>query len=343
MTSSSKHILLVTDLWFTHPNGLATVVSNLKRELEGLDHTVTLLEPSQFFTLPFPLYPEMRLALFAGRSVRAKIREGNFDAIHIETEGPLGFWARRACLREGRRFTSAVHGQLHLYARIWLGRAAERFVRGYMMWFHAPSAAILVSTEAMRTQLQASGLEHIFVRPLGVDASFFSRGTCPAALTEPVFIFMGRVSSEKNIEEFLRADLPGTKLVIGDGPDRKKLEARFPAAKFVGYQVGEQLIAWLSCASVCVMPSRTETFGLAMIECLALGIPVAAHDVTGPREIIKSGINGYLDEELARAARQCLTLSPDACRESVRKYTWRASAESFLSILASVHQRGDST
>jgi len=142
------------------------------------------------------------------------------------------------------------------------------------------------------------------------------------------------VSSEKSIEEFLLADLPGTKLVIGDGPDRKSLESRFPEVQFVGYQRGKALVDWCSCASVLVMPSRTETLGLVMMECLALGIPVAAHDVTGPREIVKNGVNGYLDEDIARAATRCLALKAEECRASVAQYTWEASADVFLAIVS---------
>jgi len=338
--SAHKKILIVTDLWHTHPNGVATVVYHLKKELEKMGHAVDLLEPSRFFTVPFPLYPEMRLPIFAMRGVRKKVESGRYDHIHIETEALLGLYARRACIRLHIPFTTSLHGQHHLYAKVWLGSLVERIVRSFVAWFHAPSEATLVSTEPVKEQMLSIGLKHVYVRPLGVDESFFTRGTCPSVLEKPVFLFMGRVSSEKSIDEFLSADLPGTKLVVGDGPDRKKLEERFPEAKFVGSQTGQDLIAWCSCADVMVMPSRTETFGLAMVECLALGIPVAAHDVTGPREIVENGVNGFLDEDIARAAKGCLTLSREACRESVRKYSWRSSAETFLSILENTRRSG---
>ena len=280
-----RKILFVTDLWAESPYGVFTVVSNLKRELEKKGYAVDVLEPSQFFTVPFPLYKGVRLALFSWGSVRHRIAKGN-----------------------------------------------------YLRWFHAGARATIVSTPALKEQLHSFGLERVHVCPFGIDEKFFTRGLCPETLPKPVFLFFGRISSEKSVEEFLAADLPGTKLLIGDGPDRKKLEARFPGAKFVGFQRDDVLIAWCSCADVLVMPSRTETFGLTMVEALALGIPVAAHDVTGPREIVKDGVNGYLDEDITRAAKKCLSLSREVCRDSVRHYTWSASAETFISILESVHK-----
>jgi glycosyltransferase involved in cell wall biosynthesis len=333
----ANRILLVTDLWHTHPNGVATAIDNLKKELERKGHTVGLLEPGQFFSIPFFLYPDMRLALFARRDVGRAIQEGKYDEIHIATEGPLGWYARSACRRLGLPFTTAFHGQSHLYAEMWLGRPFAYLVKKFLVRFHSQAALTLVTTPAMKEQLHSLGLNRVYVWPLGINEIFFTRGICPVELPKPVFMFFGRVSSEKSVEEFLLADLPGTKLVVGDGPDKEKLEARFPEARFVGSQKGSSLIAWCSCADVLVMPSRTETFGLVMVESLALGIPVAAHDVTGPREIITDGVNGYLDENIARAAKRCLSLSAKDCRDSVQKYTWAASAGTFLSALESAH------
>ncbi|HTR18469.1 MAG TPA: glycosyltransferase [Candidatus Paceibacterota bacterium] len=333
-------ILFVTDLWFTHPNGVATVVSNLKKELEQMGHTVDVFEPSQFFTIPFlPFYPEMRLAIFAGGSIRRKILTGNYDYIHIETEAFLGLYARRTCLKFGIPFTTSLHGQHHLYAQKWVGDFMVSILIRIIVWFHSKAVCTLVSTEVMREELLQFGLKRIFVRPLGVNEMFFGRGTCPSELEKPVFLYMGRVSSEKSIEEFLALDLPGTKLIVGDGPERKKLETLYPSAKFVGYKKNSALVDWCSCADVMVMPSRTETFGLATAECLALGIPVAAHDVIGPREMIRDGVNGYLDEDLSRAAVKCLGLSKEVCRDSVRHFNWRTSAERFLSVLESQGSR----
>ncbi len=338
MPPRALRILLVTDLWHTHPNGVATAVDNLGQALTKKGCVVEVLEPGRFFTVPFPLYPDMRLAVFARSAVRRIVAQGKYDEVHIATEGPLGWYARGACKRLGIPFTTAFHGQSHLYAELWLGKTIGRITLSLMVRFHEAASVTLVTTEPMKKQLNSFGLARVHVWPLGVNEAFFTRGTCPVGLEAPVFMYMGRVSSEKNIDEFFAADLPGTKLVVGDGPDAKKFAAQNPRITFVGYQKGDALINWCSCADVMVMPSRTETFGLVMVECLALGIPIAAHDVMGPREIIQNGVNGYLDEDLARAAKSALTLSRDACRDSVKKYTWSASADTFLSILRSAHR-----
>jgi glycosyltransferase involved in cell wall biosynthesis len=334
-SNTGKRILIVTDLWTTHPNGLLTVVSNLKRELEALGHSVDLIEPGQFRTIPFFLYPEVRIPLFARGKVRRMIMSGRYDHVHIETEGMLGWHARSVCKRRGIRFTTAFNGQLDLYAENWLGKPFGRMVHAYLRSFHSAATLTLVSTDALKAELARDyALTRVAVCEFGIDPVFFGRGTCPTQLEKPVFMYFGRVSSEKSIEEFLNAPLPGTKVVIGDGPDRKRLEAEYPGAHFTGFQTGQSLIDWLSCVDVFVMPSRTETFGLVIAEALAQGIPVAAHDVTGPREIIQNGLNGYLDEDLARAATKCLTLSSDACRESVKRYSWRMCAERFIELVA---------
>jgi glycosyltransferase involved in cell wall biosynthesis len=332
---STKRILFVTDLWLEQPYGIFTVISNMRRELEAKGWTVDVLDPSQFFTVPFPLYKGVRLAIFSVRTVRRRILDGNYDQIHVVTEGPLGWYTRRACRRLGIPFTTAFHAQLHLYAELWLSRFLVLLVRRLIVWFHSGATLTIVSTPTLREQLHSFGLQRIAVCPLGVDTAMFSHEECPAAFPRPVFLFMGRMSWEKNIDEFLSADLPGTKLVVGDGPDLKRLVRRFPQAYFAGYQKGKSLVAWCSCANVFVMPSRTETLGLAILECLALGIPVAAHNVTGPKDIIQNGVNGFLDENIAHAAKQCLTLSYEKCRSSVQDYTWSAAAEIFISILES--------
>ena len=319
----NKRILIVTDLWSRQPYGIYTVITNLKKELEKQGCTVDILEPDQFFTVPFPLYEGVRLAIFAHGSVRRTIKRGNYDFVHIVTEGPLGWYARSACRRLRVPFTSAVHGQLHLYAEVWLGKFVGRLIRNLMVRFHEAAAVTLVTTKVMHDQMRDFGLQRVVICPLGISDIFFTRGTCPVELAKPVFMFLGRISSEKSVEEFLALDLPGTKLVVGDGPDRKKTEARFPGVRFVGYQKGDALVSWCSCADVLVMPSRTETFGLVMVEALA-------------REIVTNGVNGYLDEDLVHAAKQCLTISPDSCRTSVEQFRWSTSAATFLSIHDSI-------
>lgn len=330
-----SRILFVTDTWHPEINGVVKVIERLKEEIEKRGIVVDIMEPGQFFTIPFPLYAEFRLALFSGRSVGRIIKNGGYDEVHIHTYGPLALYARAACIRLKKRFTMSFHNQVHLYAEVRFGARARRIAERLLRWFYAPAALTLATTNSARERLLGFGLSRVAVWPLGVDEQFFRREVCPRALEKPVFAFLGRVAPEKNVEEFLAADLPGTKLMIGDGPSMKKLKTSCPGAVFLGYRSGRELISWMCCADALVMPSRTDTFGLVILEALALGIPVAAHDVMGARDIIKNGVNGFLDEDIARAAKKCLTISPEACRESAKKYTWDASAEAFLSLLES--------
>lgn len=334
VSQGKRHILLVTDLWLTHPSGPARAIGNLIRELESLGHDVELLDPSQFFSVPFPLYPEVRLPLFAFFGVHRVILGRAHDDIHLVTEGLLGWFARRVCKKHGIPFTTAMHGRTDLYAEMWLGKPVGGLVRSLFRRFHGAAALTLVLTKELQEFARSIGIPRTALWPLGVDPLFQKQGTCPATLEKPVFMYFGRVSSEKSVDEFLRLALPGTKLVIGDGPDRKQLEAKYPLVRFVGYQTGEALVSWLACADVFVTPSKTEVFPLVVVESLAAGVPVAAYDVAGPREFIKEGVNGYLDDDLARAAKRCLSLSRAACRESVQAYTWKATAERFLELNA---------
>lgn len=328
-----NRILFVTDTWQPEINGVVKVIEHLKGEIERTGVRVEIMHPRQFTSVPFPLYPEFRLALFARGSMRKAIRDGAYDEVHILTYGPMALYARAACMRLGKRFTMSFHNQIHLYAEVRFGAWARTLAERVVRWFYAPADLVFVTTSSAEAQLRDFGLSRIVVWPLGVEQYFFTRGVCPRDFAKPVSVFLGRLAPEKNVEEFLGAEMPGTKLVIGDGPDRKKLEKKYPRAVFLGYLTGETLVAHLSCADVLVMPSRTETFGIVMLEALALGIPVAAHDAVGPRDVITNGVNGYLDEDLARAAARCLTLSPEACRESAKGYTWDASAESFIALL----------
>ena len=331
--STGSRILLVSDTWHPQINGVVTVIEHLKEEIEQKGIVVEVLEPRQFIAVPFPLYPEFRLALFSRGSIRKKIRDGAYDEVHILTYGPVAWYARAACVRLNKSFTMSFHNQLHLYAEVRLGAWAKKLVEKLIYHFYSPAALTLVTTSSLHEQLLGFGLTRVAVWPLGVQERFFTRGVCPRLFEKPVFMFLGRLAPEKNIEEFLKAKLPGTKIVIGDGPDKKKLEAKYPSAVFLGYQIKEQLVSWMCCADVLVMPSRTDTFGLVIIEALALGIPVAAHDVTGPKDIIRTGVNGYLDEDIACAAMNCLGISRERCRDSVRNYTWSTSADTFLHLL----------
>lgn len=336
---SGGHVLLVTDTWRPQVNGVVTVIEHLITELKQRGIDADILSPKDFVSIPFPLYPEFQLALFPKRSIAARLRGGKYTDVHILTYGPVAWYARGACKRLALPFSMSFHNQIHLYAEMRFGRWARRLTERLIRWFYEPADLTLATTPSALKELRTFGLDKLALWPLGVDERFFTHGICPRPLEKPVFMFVGRLALEKNVEEFLAADLPGTKLVIGDGPERAKLAQRHPQALFLGYKTGKELVAWMSCADVLVMPSRTETLGLVVLEALALGVPVAAHDVTGPRDVIENGVTGFLDEDIGRAARNCLKLTPDKCRETARKYAWGTSAETFFSLVSSVRKK----
>ena len=328
-------LLLISDAWHPQVNGVVTAFEQMMRELDKRSVSVVVIHPALFRNIPFPLYPEIRLALFPRCFIAHTLEREQPDYIHIATEGPLGLAARAVCLRRGLRFTTSYHTHFQLYMhvryRIFLG-----LVYGLLRWFHKPASRTLVATPSLKAALESHDFKNLALWPLGVDAEFFVRNPNPSApnLPKPVFLFFSRLAPEKSPEEFLKLDLPGTKLVIGDGPDRAALEMKYGhAARFVGCKKGRQLVDWLSRADVLVFPSRTETLGLVILESLACGVPVAAHDAMGPKDIITHGVDGHIGEDLTEAALACLKLDPAGCREKACRYPWEASADAFISHL----------
>jgi glycosyltransferase involved in cell wall biosynthesis len=322
-------ILLVTDAWSPQTNGVVRVLHALIPLLTARGYEVHVIEPSQFRTIPLPIYPEIRLALFSQYRIARQLKELKPDVVCIVTEGPLGWVARSVCKKQGIPFVSWYHSHFPLYvdARF---HGFLKPVTDIIRRFHASAVRTMVSTESLKQELEAMGYTNLVLMPLGVDTKLFTRNPAPplAPLTKPVFVYFSRLAIEKNPEEFLTLDLPGTKLVIGDGPLRKQLEEKYGHNHtFVGYKHGQELVDWLSLADVFVFPSRTETFGLVALEALACGIPVAAHNVMGPKDSVTSGSDGYLSDDLADAAIKCLTLSPEDCRKKAEQYSWEHSAD----------------
>lgn len=331
-----KRVLLVTDAWAPQVNGVPRVLEAHIKALKEREYDVSVIEPSQFRTVPLPMYPEIRLALFARRQVADIIEKLRPDAIHIVTEGPLGWAARSACVKREIPFTTWYHTKFQLYVNIRL-RGLLGPIHSLMRRFHSKAVRTMVSTEGLKSELEAEGFKNVVVVPLGVDIEQFVRNPSPSlpSLPKPIFVYFSRLAPEKSPEEFLKLNLPGTKLVIGDGPNRGKLEEKYGRENtFVGYKRGQELVDWLSLADVFVFPSRTETFGLVVLEALACGIPVAAHNVMGPRDIITEGKDGYLSDDLAESAQKCLSLSRDDCRAKALKYSWEHSADAFIKNLA---------
>jgi glycosyltransferase involved in cell wall biosynthesis len=322
---------LITDAWRPQVSGVVTALEKLKEYLERDGWEVVVVHPGLFRSVPLPWYPEVRLAMSPRQALRRLLLWEARDYIHIATEGPLGWSARAFCRRQGWRFTTSYHTHFHLYAHI-RARALRRPVRTLLRAFHNAANRTMAATPSLRRELEAQGFSNTALWPLGVDANLFVRR--PALhippLPKPVFAFFGRLAPEKNPEEFLNLDVPGTKLVIGDGPMRASLQSRFGTpVHFLGYQHGQELVDWLSMCDVMVFPSRTDTFGLVILEALASGVPVAAHDVMGPRDIIEHAVDGVLGEDLRAAALACLPLDRGKCRDKALRYSWEASAAAF--------------
>ncbi len=339
LRSDMKRILLVTDAWAPQDNGVVRVQDVYISFLKARGYEIVIIEPEQFKTIPLPVYPEIHLAFFTRRRIAKMVKELQPDAVHIMTEGPLGWAARSVCMKREIPFTTWYHTRYQLYVDVRL-HGLLRPIYALLRRFHSTAVRTMVSTESLKRELESTGFrKNIVIVPFGIDTELFVRNPVPpppagGPLAKPVFVYFGRLAIEKNPEEFLKLELPGTKLVIGDGPLRPMLEKKYPEAYFFGrYKVGEKFVDQLSLCDVFVFPSRTETFGLVVLEALACGIPVAAHNVMGPRDIITHGKDGFLSENLQEAALKCLELSPTDCRKKAEQYNWEYSADEFLKNL----------
>jgi len=334
-----KRIIIITDSGRQQISGVATALSHRKEILEKKGFEVLMIHPDFFTTIPLPIYPECKMAIFSSKKLEEMIKEFEPDYIHIETEGALCASARSLCVKNGWAFTTSYHTRIPEYIAL-KSSILEKVSRKYMRWMHSKSRRIMVTTQSLKKELEALHFKNVTLVSLGVDTNLFKRNpfaTPPKGLKKPIFTFLGRVSPEKSVDMFLACDLPGSKLVIGDGAEKKKLQKEFKnKALFVGYKKGQELINLLSVSDVFVFPSKTETFGLVMIEALACGLPVAAYNVHGPKDIITSGFDGFLGENLKKNALKCLKLKPENCRKTAMKYSWKESAEKFIKNLVPI-------
>lgn len=329
-------IAIVTDAWAPQVNGVVRTLTAITGELCRRGHSVAILEPGQFRSVPCPSYPEIRLAIGARAAVAERLDGFGPEAIHIATEGPLGLAARAYCLGRRLTFTTAYHTHFpeYLARRTRLPSAA---FWPYIRWFHEPAEKILVATDSVSCELRAQGLTCLATWSRGVDLRTFHPGQAPPdffrSLPRPIQLYVGRVAVEKNVEAFLANSHPGSKVVVGDGPALPKLQARFPDAHFLGRQAGAELAACYAGADVFVFPSRTDTFGLVVIEALACGTPVAAYPATGPRDILTPA-TGAMDERLEGAIALALELRGEDCVAQASRFTWRNSTDQFLAALS---------
>ena len=328
-------LALVTDAWHPQQNGVVRVLDTLLRLLHDEGHRVDVISPEQFTTIPCPTYPEIPLALFPSRQIAEKLESLGPDAIHLATEGPLGWAARRWCLRNRRPFTTAYHSKFPQYLQARTGVPLFIPYAG-MRHFHAPSAGILVPTESVLSELRQWRFGTLKLWSHGVDRSRFKPGPKDALpqLPRPIFMNVGRVTIEKNLEAFLRLDLPGSKVVVGSGPQRRELMAKYPEAHFITVSGDEALAACYNAADVFVFPSRTDTFGLVMLEALACGIPVAALPVCGPIDVIGDSGAGILNEDLRQAALDALEIDGALCTRRAAEFPWSIVKDQFVENLA---------
>jgi glycosyltransferase involved in cell wall biosynthesis len=332
-------ILVVTDAWLPQVNGVVRTLDTLRTELERAGHEVVMITPDRFRTVPCPTYPEIRLALRPGRRLAAMIEAAQPCAIHVATEGPLGWAARRWCRRRRLPFTTAYHTKFPEYVKARFGVPLP-LSYAVMRRFHGASSRIMVATQGIESELAARGFGNIGRWSRGVDTGLFRprpearEADGPfAALPRPVFLYVGRVAVEKNVESFLALDLPGSKAVVGDGPQLDEMRWRFPAAHFAGARFGEDLARHYAAADAFVFPSRTDTFGLVLLEALASGLPVAAYPVPGPNDVIGRSPAGVLDEDLRAAALAALAVDPALCRAHALDFSWEACTRQFLDNL----------
>jgi glycosyltransferase involved in cell wall biosynthesis len=330
-------ILLATDAWEPQVNGVVRTLTRVVAELRDMGDEVEVISPDQFPSFPLPTYPEIKLAVGAYEKVQDKFKSFEPEAIHIATEGPIGLAARRICIEWKLPFTTSYHTRFPEYvsARLPVPLAAGY---AYMKWFHKPSGRLMVATPTLRDELARHGFRNLSQWSRGVDTEVFQprRPGDPdpyEGLKRPIFLNVGRVAVEKNIEAFVSLDLPGTRVVVGDGPQREELSARYPDVVFVGAKFGAELSAYFAGADVFVFPSLTDTFGLVLLEAMASGTPVAAFSAPGPIDLIPGSGAGAVapgqSEGLREACLECLRLDREAVRAFAEQFSWPACAEEF--------------
>ena len=331
-------IALITDAWHPQVNGVVRTLCAMITELRSRGHEIEVISPDLFRSVAAPSYPEIRLALAGSRPIARRLDQFRPDTIHIATEGPLGWAARRVCLRQKLPFTTAYHTQFPDYMARRSGLPASWFWP-LIRRFHATATRTMVSTNTIRTQLRRQGIGPLHHWSRGVATDNFHPNHPPPDLffnlPRPIQLYVGRVAVEKNIEAFLTSSHPGTKVVVGDGPSLDKLGKDFPDVYFLGTRKGAELAACYAGADVFVFPSKTDTFGLVMIEALACGTPVAAYPVPGPIDVLADG-GGVMAEQLTDAIAGALRLDRDNCHRIGRAFTWEASADQFLAGLAPI-------
>lgn len=343
-------IAIATDAWIPQVNGVVRTLTTTVNQLLSRGHDVELITPDKFRNFAMPGYSEIRLAMLPGWGVQRSLNAFAPDIVHIATEGPIGWSTRRWCKDHKVPFTTAFHTRFPDYAAVRTGLSPDHFWP-IMRRFHAPSRAVLVSTQSLADELAGRGIGHTRIWSRGIDtAQFHADGPHHPDLADlpgPILLSVGRVAPEKNLEAFLRLDRPGTKVIVGDGPSMAHLQRAYPDAIFMGARHGAELAAIYRSADCFVFPSLTDTFGLVIIEALACGVPVAAYPVSGPRDIIGADgmgpcagnqrLVGCVDRDLGQAVSRALSASRTAAAQAGQYFDWDRCTDQFLLNLEDVY------
>ncbi|MFT4181335.1 MAG: glycosyltransferase family 1 protein [Rhizobium sp.] len=338
-----ERLLIVSDAWHPQVNGVVRSIENTNRELARMGVEVSMITPEGFRNVPCPTYPEIRLSIASYHKVAARIEATQPTYVHIATEGPLGLTARRWCLKNGMPFSTSYHTRFPEYVSARLP-IPQRWLYAFVRWFHNAGSGCMVATPSLADELRLKGIRNLLPWSRGIDSTLFRPQPLednPFGLPRPIFMTVGRVALEKNLPAFLDLDLPGSKVVVGDGPARAELQKLYPQVHFLGAKFGEALAHAYSQADVFVFPSKTDTFGNAILEALASGVPVAAYPVTGPADILAGDDTaGIVDEDLADACRAALSSSRAAARNLALNYSWEAATTQFIGNVRIANHRG---
>jgi glycosyltransferase involved in cell wall biosynthesis len=338
--AGALRISLITDAWLPQVNGVTTTLSRCCAEMADAGHQIQVVHPGLFRTVRCPRYEHIRLAVWPGRRVSRLLDQHQAQAIHIATEGPLGLAGRRYCVRRGLPFTTSLHTRFPEYLSTYLGVPTALTYR-LMRWFHGRAVRTLVPTASIKKELEDRGFDGIVQWLRGVDTALFKPGGASVySLPRPIFVYAGRVAVEKNLGAFLELDLPGSKVIVGDGPARAALQAAHPEVHWAGFRFGKDLARHYADADVFVFPSRTDTFGIVMLEANACGLPVAAYPVPGPVDVVREGVNGVLSDDLRAACLAALDIDPLSCRRLAETFSWRRCAEMLFDSLAVIDLGG---
>jgi len=329
-------IMIVTDAWEPQVNGVVRTLKQTRAELEKMGHILDMITPLEFKTIPCPTYPDIALSLFPKKGVVEKLDKFAPDAIHIATEGPLGIAARSYAIKRNLPFTTAYHTRFPEYVKARTGIPLALTYK-FLRWFHDPSQAVMAPTDVVKNDLEQYGFTNVVLWTRGVDLNIFQPRTEKVLNTNhPIFLYVGRVAVEKNIEAFLELKLPGSKWVVGDGPALEGLKAKYPEVSYLGVLQQEELAKVYSSADVFVFPSKTDTFGLVLLEAMACGLPVAAYPVTGPVDVIGSSKAGAMSADLREACLAALNIPRETARKHAEKFSWQAATEQFVAHLQPV-------